>query len=43
LIEVGFPAGKQMGKVLNELLEKVLENPEINEKETLLDLAREMF
>ena len=28
---------------LNELLEKVLENPKINEKEVLLDLAREMF
>ena len=43
LIEAGFPAGKQMGKVLNELLEKVLENPEINKKETLLNLAKEMF
>jgi hypothetical protein len=32
-----------MGNVLNQLLEKVLENPKINEKETLLDLAREMF
>ena len=43
LIEVGFPAGKQMGNVLNQLLEKVLENPEINTKEVLLDLAKEMF
>lgn len=43
LIEAGFPAGKKMGEVLNGLLEKVLENPEINKKEVLLDLAKGMF
>ena len=32
-----------MGEVLNGLLEKVLENPEINKKEVLLDLAKGMF
>ena len=32
-------AGKEMGSVLHELLDAVLENPELNKKEALLSLA----
>ena len=31
--------GKEMGEVLHKLLEQVLEDPDLNEKETLLKLA----
>lgn len=36
LIENGFEAGPELGKKLNELLEFVIENPELNTKEALL-------
>jgi hypothetical protein len=35
--------GPVMGKILNELFEKVMENAELNTKETLLKLAKEML
>lgn len=38
LIAVGMKPGKQMGETLNLLLEKVIEEPELNEKETLLHM-----
>ena len=31
--------GKEMGKMLNTLLDHVLENPELNNRESLLALA----
>ena len=39
LIAVGMKPGKEMGEVLHKLLEQVLEDPDLNEKETLLKLA----
>lgn len=39
LIDAGFKPGKNMGIILNRLLEAVIEDPELNEKEKLLDLA----
>lgn len=39
LIQIGFKPGKAMGEVLNRLLEQVLENPLLNEKEILLKMA----
>ena len=42
LIELGIGPGKQIGYLLNELLVKVLEHPEYNQKETLLSLAKQM-
>lgn len=36
LIEIGFKPGPVFSKILNTLLERVLENPELNEKEKLL-------
>lgn len=39
LIEHNIAAGKKIGEVLNHLLECVIEDPELNEKEKLLELA----
>ena len=35
LLEMGYPRGPQIGKILNSLLDKVLEDPSLNEKEIL--------
>lgn len=42
LITKGFEKGPKMGKILAFLLDKVLENPDLNEKETLFDLAQKI-
>ncbi len=39
LIEAGIPSGKHLGLVLNQLFETVLEDPEMNKKEKLLEIA----
>jgi tRNA nucleotidyltransferase (CCA-adding enzyme) len=39
LIELGYKPGKQMGDILKSLLEKVLENPELNKKEKLIKMV----
>lgn len=41
LMELGVPEGKEIGRILNELMEIVLENPELNTTNTLLQIARE--
>ncbi len=41
LKELGYE-GKQIGEVLNILLEKVIENPELNEKEKLIEIVKGM-
>lgn len=43
LIEAGFEKGKQLGEILAFLLEKVLEEPDLNEKQILLELAKRRF
>lgn len=43
LIKEGFPAGKEMGKLLNYLLEQVLEHPEWNEYDKLIELAKDFI
>lgn len=43
LIADGMQPGKEIGIVLNKLLEMVIENPELNTKETLLTLRKTMF
>lgn len=40
LIANGMKPGKEIGAVLNRLLEMVIENPELNTKETLLKLSK---
>ncbi len=41
LIQLGIPEGKEIGRILNELLEEVLENPELNTKEKLIAIVKE--
>ncbi len=43
LLKAGIPKGPQIGKILNELLNIVIEKPENNEKEELTRLALEIF
>ncbi len=42
LIANGMKPGKEIGEVLNKLLEYVIEHPEANEKETLLKMKEEL-
>ncbi len=42
LIEEGFQPGKELGDILNRLLEAVIEHPELNQKETLLEMVKRM-
>ena len=39
LIELGFPPGRELGEILNKLLDFVIENPKSNNSETLLSLV----
>lgn len=42
LIEAGIPAGPTTGKILNELFETVLDDPSLNVKARLMEIAREL-
>ncbi len=42
LINIGMEPGKQMGEILNKLLEMVLENPDLNTKDILLEEAKRL-
>lgn len=42
LIAKGIPAGKKLGKILNELFQTVLDDPEMNDREKLLKLAKNL-
>ncbi len=41
LIEEGFKPGKELGETLNRLLEAVIENPQLNKRQTLLEIVHE--
>ena len=41
LINMGYHEGKEIGELLDYLLEKVLDNPELNTKEQLIELLKE--
>lgn len=43
LLSIGVKQGKQIGEILNDLLEIVLEEPEKNTKETLLEHVKENY
>lgn len=43
LIAAGCDTGSIIGDILKELLNRVLEEPELNQKEILMDIARTMF
>jgi tRNA nucleotidyltransferase (CCA-adding enzyme) len=40
--ELGLKPGRQLGEILNALFEQVLENPELNTAEKLLEMAKEI-
>jgi hypothetical protein len=40
MTELGIKPGPMIGKVLSEIFEEVFENPEINQRETLLEKVR---
>ena len=42
LQEIGVPFGRQIGELLRALHERVLDDPSLNDKETLLKLARQI-
>lgn len=42
LMDIGIPSGKHLGEILNELLEMVLDDPECNTKEKLIERAKEL-
>ena len=43
LMAEGLPSGKILGLILNELLETVLDSPQMNEKDKLLNLALNLY
>lgn len=43
LVSIGIPRGPVLGKILGELLESVLDDPEQNEKSRLLSIAKAIF
>ena len=42
LIDAGMKSGKELGEMLNRLLELVIDHPEYNEKKTLLELSKDL-
>lgn len=40
LISVGFEEGRQIGELLDRLLNAVIENPELNNRDALIEIAR---
>jgi DNA-directed RNA polymerase subunit RPC12/RpoP len=40
LMQAGVPQGPMIGQILNQLMEQVIENPELNSREALLGLAQ---
>ncbi len=42
LIKIGIPAGKKLGTILNELFQCILDDPSMNTKEKLLEVAKKL-
>ena len=42
LLALGIPAGKQVGRILNELFQCVLDDPAMNDRERLLTVAKNL-
>ena len=43
LMEIGIPSGKLIGKILDSLLETVLDDPKQNSKDVLLNIAKNLY
>ena len=42
LIELGMAQGKELGRVLDELFNMIIEEPDLNTKEKLIELAHKI-
>jgi tRNA nucleotidyltransferase (CCA-adding enzyme) len=40
--ELGIPPGPRVGQILNELFERVTDDPKLNTRESLLAIARDL-
>ncbi len=43
LINIGMQPGKRMGEILSSLLSEVLEDPSLNDRDTLLNMSKQML
>ena len=43
LIQLGMKQGKEMGQIIEQLFEAVLDDPQQNEREKLLNLAHKLI
>ena len=43
LMEIGIPKGPELGKILSQLLDMVIDYPTLNDRETLLRQAESLF
>ena len=43
LIEMGVPQGKGIGEILNAIFDEVVDNPQLNTREYLLNRAKDMI
>lgn len=43
LLDIGFPQGKNLGSVLQKLLDAVLEQPELNDRDILLTMVKKLM
>lgn len=43
LMEIGIPSGRLVGKILDSLLETVLDDPKQNSKDVLLNIAKNLY
>jgi tRNA nucleotidyltransferase (CCA-adding enzyme) len=43
LISIGFNRGKMIGFILQELLNEILKDPELNQREKLIDIVKERY
>lgn len=43
LSEIGIPKGREMGNILSMLLDRVMQDPELNQRQTLLELALRLY
>ena len=43
LIDLGIKPGPAMGAILDELLNKVIDDPALNDREVLLEIVKEQY
>ena len=43
LIQMGMKPGKQMGEVLDQIFEMVLDDPSLNDRQKLMELAHKII